>query len=52
MSLLLLLRVPVSAPVYRPDPPARPSRPLAAEHAALVGPEIRPARPAAVARPN
>jgi hypothetical protein len=52
MSLLLLLRGPSAPPVYRPDPPARPSRAAAAEHAALVAPEIRPARPAAVARPN
>lgn len=50
MSLLLLLR---SQPtIYRPDPPARPARAAAVEHAALVAPEIRPARPAAAARPN
>ena len=50
--LLLLLRGPVSEQPYRPEPPARPSRALAVEHAALVPAATRPVRAAATARPS
>jgi hypothetical protein len=54
MSLLLLLRLrgPVSDLPFRPDPPARPARALALEHAAFVSADVRPARTAAASRPS